>query len=45
MDRAGSMFCLMVEYEIDNVELSVIAASGEWLFSGCEAWLAFFLNI
>jgi hypothetical protein len=42
VDRAGSMLCLMVEYGIGHVELSVIAASGEWLFSGCEVTSIFF---
>jgi len=36
VDRAGSVLCLMVEYGIRHSELSDIASTGDWLFSGCE---------
>jgi hypothetical protein len=43
-DRAGSVLCLTVEYGTGHTELSVIAATGDGYFSGCEITSSFLIS-
>ena len=44
MGRAGSVLFLMAEYGIGRAELSVIVATGDWRFSGCEVTSRFLIS-
>jgi hypothetical protein len=44
VDRTGSMLCLMVEYRTGHAERSVISATGDWHFSGCEVISSFLIS-